>query len=218
MQLTGAINFVSLKPGLDETRVMYTRSFNEEIMEGSDTDEVIKSLFESFLKIYDLNLQEKMKGSDFAFDAVNSLYYDFNKTSINRGGSYIDSPQWLKNKKSTINPKNNDDKCFQYAVTLAFNLNIIDNHPERISKIKPSIDQCNWNDIDFPAMSKDWKKFELNNEIALNILYVSHNTKKINIAYKLKHNLTREKQIILLMITNGEKWHYLVVKNLSGLL
>ena len=218
IQLTAAINFVSLKPGSDETRVMYTRSFNEEIMEGSNTDEVIKSLFESFLKIYDLNLQEKMKGLDFAFDGVNSLYYDFNKTSINRGGSYIDSPQWLKNKKSTINHKNNDDKRFQYAVTLALNLNRIDNHPERISKIKLFIDQYNWKDIDFTAMIKDWKKFELNNEIALNILYVPHNTKNINIAYKSKHNLTREKQIILLMITNGEKWHYLVVKNLSGLL
>ena len=218
IQLTEAINFVSLKPGSDETRVMYTRSFNEEIMEGSDTDEVIKSLFESFLKICDLNLQDKMKGSDFAFDGVDSLYYDFNKTSINRGGSYIDSPQWLKNKKSTINPKNNDDKCFQYAVTLALNLNRIDNHPERISKIKPFIDQYNWKDIDFPAMGKDWKKFESNNEIALNILYVPHNTKKINIAYKSKHNLTREKQAILLMISNGEKWHYLTVKNLSGLL
>ena len=45
-----------------------------------------------------------------------------------------------------------------------------------------------------------------------------HNTKKINIAYKSKHNVTREKQVILLMIRNGEKWHYLTVKNLSGLL
>ena len=216
--MTGAINFVSLKPGSDETRIMYTRSFNEEIMEGSDTDEVIKSLFESFLKIYYLNLQDKMKGSDFAFDGVDYLYYDFNKTSINRGGSYIDSPQCLKNKKSTINPKNNDDKCFQYAVTLALNLNRIDNHPERISKIKPFIDQYNWKDIDFRAMGKDWKKFKSNNEIALNILYVPHNTKKISIAYKSKHNLTREKQAILLMISNGEKWHYLTVKNLSGLL
>ena len=197
---------------------MYTRSFNEEIMEGSDTDEVIKSLFESFLKIYDLNLQDKMKGSDFAFDGVDSLYYDFNKTSINRGGSYIDSLQWLKNKKSTINPKNNDDKCFHYAVTLALNLNRIDNHPERMSKIKSFIDQYNWKDIDFQAMGKDWKKFESNNEIALNILYVPHNIKKINIAYKSKHNLTREKQAILLMISNGEKWHYLTVKNLSELL
>ena len=218
IQLIAEINFISLKPGSDETCVMYTRSFNEEIMKGSDTDEIIELLFESFLKIYELNLQEKMKGSDFAFDGVNFLYYDLNKTSINRGGSYIDSPQWLKNKKSTINPKNNDDKCFQYAVTLALNLSSIDNHPERISKIKPFINKYNWKDIDFPAMSKDWKKFESNNEIALNILYVPHNTKKINIAYKSKHSLTREKKVILLIISNGEKWHYLVIKNLSGLL
>ena len=186
IQLTAEINFISLKPGSDETRIMHTKSDNEEFMNGSDTDDVIKLLFESFLQKYEENLQEKMKGLDFEFDGVNFLYYDFNKTSINRGGSYIDSPKWLKDKKSTINPKNNDHKCFQYAVTLALNLDNIDNHPERISKIKPFIDQYNWKDIYFSATSKDWKKFELNNEIALNILYVPHNTKKIDVAYKSK--------------------------------
>ena len=107
---------------------------------------------------------------------INFLYYDFNKISLNRGGSYIDSPKWLKDKKSTINPKNNDHKCFQYAVTLARNLSNTDNHPEIISKIKAFIDQYNWKDIDFPSTSKDWRKLELNNEIALNILYIPHNT------------------------------------------
>ena len=101
--MTAEINFISLKPGSDETCVMYTRSFNEEIMKGSDTNEAIKLLFESFLKIYEENLQEKMKGSDFEFDGINCFYYDFNKTSINRVGSYIDSLQWLK--KSKINHK-----------------------------------------------------------------------------------------------------------------
>ena len=145
-----------------------------------------------------------MRGSDFAFDGVNFLYYDFNKISINKGGTCIDSPKWLKNKKSTINPNNNGYKCFQYAVTLALNLDKINNHLERISKIKPFIEQYNWKDIDFPSTSKDWKKFELSNDIALNILYVHHNTKKIEIAYKSKHNLTREKQVNLLMISNGK--------------
>ena len=54
--------------------------------------------------------------------------------------------------------------------------------------------------------------------MALNILYVPHGTKKIEITFKSKHNLTREKQVILLMISNGENWHYLIVKNLSRLL
>ena len=218
IQLTAQINFISLRPGSDERRVMHTRSVNEEFMNGSDKDEIIKELFRSLLQRYQENLQEKMKGLDFAFDRVNYLYYDLNKISISKGGSDIDSPKWLKNKKSTINPKNNDYKCFQYAVTLALNLDKINNHPERISKIKPFIEEYNWKDIDFPSTSKDWKKFELNSEAALNILYIPHNTKKIEIAYNSKHNLTREKQIILLMISNGENWHYLVVKSLSGLL
>ena len=96
----------------------------------------------------------------------------------------------VKRQETKINPKNNDDKCFQYAVTLALNLDNIDNHPERISEIKPFIDQYNWKDIDFPSTSKDWKKLELNNEIALNILYVPQNTRKIQVAYKSKQNLT----------------------------
>ena len=106
---------------------------------------------------------------------------------------------------------------FQYAVTLALNLDNIDNHPERVSKIKPFIEKYNWEDIGFQSTSKDWEKFESNNEVALNILYVPYNTKKINIAYKSKNNLTRENQVILLMISNDQNWHYLVVKNFPGL-
>ena len=79
---------------------MHTRSANEEFMNGSNTDEIIKELLKSLLQRYQENLQEKMKGSDFASDGVNYLYYDLNKISISRGGSYIDSPKWLKNKKN----------------------------------------------------------------------------------------------------------------------
>ena len=107
------------------------------------------------------------------------LYYNLNKVILSRGGSYIDSSKWLKNKKATINPKNNDDKCFQYALTVAINYEKIKKDPQRISKIKPFINQYNWKEIDFPSHSKDWKKFESNNEsIAPNILYVPHNTEK----------------------------------------
>ena len=212
VQLSAEINFISLKPGSDETRVMYTRSDNKEFMSGDDTNEIIKLPFESFLKRFEENLQNKMKRSEFEFHGINFFYYSFNKTSIYRGGTYIDSPKWLKNKNSTINPKNNDDKCFQYAVSLALNLDNINKHPQRISKIKPFIDQYHWKDIHFPPTNKDWRKLELNNDIALNFLYITHNTKKIQLAYRSKNNLTCDKQVILLMITDVEKWHYLTVK------
>ena len=99
IQLTAQINFISLRLGSDETCFMHTRSANKEFMNGSDTDEIIKELFKSLLQRYQENLQEKRKGSDFAFDGVHYLYYDLNKISISKSGSYIDSPKWLKNKK-----------------------------------------------------------------------------------------------------------------------
>ena len=219
IELTAEINFTSLKPDSDETRIMHTKSDNKEIMIGCDTNEVIKELFKSFLQRYQEGLQEKMRRSEFEFDGIHLLYYDFNKISLNRGRSYIESAKWIKDKKSTINPKNNDYKCFQYAVTVALNLDKINKDPQSVYKINPFINQYNWNDIDFPSTAKDWKKFELNNEsIALNILYVPHHTGKIHLACKSKHTLIRKKQVILLMITDGEKWHYTAVKRLSGLL
>ena len=110
VQLTAEIIIkISSKPGLDETRIMHVRSESEEFLSGDDTNEIIKSLFQSFIQRHEESLQNKMKGSDFEFDGINLLYYDFNKTSIYRCGTYIDSPEWLKDKRSTINPKNKDN-------------------------------------------------------------------------------------------------------------
>ena len=178
IQLTMAIKFISSTDS-DDTQTMHTKSNNVEIIMGSETDESIEDPFESFLQKYQEGLEESMRGSEFAYDSVDALYYNLNKVSLSRGGSYIDSSKCLKNKKETINSKNNDDKCFQYALTVALNYEQIKDHPERISKIKPFIDQYNWKDIDFPSHSKDWKKFESNDKsIVLNILYVLHNTEK----------------------------------------
>ena len=118
-----------------------------------------------------------MKGSEFAFDKVDSLYYKLHKISLNRGESYVDSPKWLKNKKATINPKIHDDKWFQHALTVALNHEQIKKDPQRITKTKVAIDQHNWKEIDFPSHKKDLNEFEKNSKtIALSIVYVPHGT------------------------------------------
>ena len=198
---------------------MHTKSDNTDILKGSETNNIIKELFKSIVQKYQKGLEESMRGSEFILDSVNLLYYHLHRISLKRGGSYIDSPEWLKNKKATINPENSDYNCLQYALNVALNYQNIKKDPHKISKIKLFIDQCNWKEIDFPSHSKDWKKFEQNNKtIALNILFVPHNTEKIRLAYKSKHNFKRENQVILLMITDGKKWDYLTVKSLSALL
>ena len=116
-----------------------------------------------------------MKGSSFTFERIDLLEYHLHKISLNRGSSYIDFPTWIKNKGVTINTKNNN--CFQYAITSALNYRNIGHHPERSSRLKPFISNYNWDNIDFPAGHKDYSAFKKNNrEVAINILYVPHNT------------------------------------------
>ena len=143
INLTIAINFFSSKDS-EEVRNMHSKSDNIEILIGNETDEIIEDLLDSLLKRHPKGSEESMKGSEFVFDNVDSLYYKLHKISLNRGGSYIDSPKWLKNKKATINRKNNDDKCFQYDLTVALNHEQIKKEPQRITKIKPFIELCNW--------------------------------------------------------------------------
>ena len=145
----------------------------------------------------------------------------FIKIKLKRGKSYIKSPDWIFNKRAAINPKNKDNKCFQYSITVALNHQNIQNHPERISNIKPFIGKYNWKDIDFPARIKDWEKFEKNNkEIALNIVYTAPNKEKIKLAYKSKYNRKRKNQVVLLIITDNkhsdeiDEWHCIALKSI----
>ena len=74
---------------------------------------------------------------------------------------------------------------------------------QRISRRKPYLNQYNWKDIQFPSDKEDRKKFEQNNkEIVFTVLFVPHNKKEIELAYKSKYNCKRKNQVILLMITD----------------
>ena len=93
----------------------------------------------SFLRRYQEGLETKMKGCSFIFERADSLYYHLHKISLNRAGSYIDSPKWLKAKEVTINPKNKNKECFKHAITAALNHEKIGKNSQRITKIKPFI-------------------------------------------------------------------------------
>ena len=126
-------------------------------------------------------------------DEANNYYYFAIKNL-----SELNSLGWLRGKKEAII---NGDNDFQNALDDALNYQTIETHPERISKLKPYINKYNWEGIEFPLGPKGWIKFERNNK-TLHLMY----------------NNKRKKQVILLMITNGKKSHYLAVTSLSALL
>ena len=97
----------------NETQVMHTKSDNVEIMNGTDISNAINKLINSFMKRYQEELEAKMKGSSYIFECIDLLEYHLHKISLNRGSSYIESPEWIKNIGVTINPQNTkDNNCF----------------------------------------------------------------------------------------------------------
>ena len=104
IQISMHVNFISSKD-TEETRTIYVWSDNESIVLGNETDSVIKELFESILDNYQKEEQIMRGGSDFIFESVELLDDKLHKTSLKRGGSYIESHEWLKKQRSNNKSK-----------------------------------------------------------------------------------------------------------------
>ena len=99
----------------NDKRQLYAKTKIFEIKMGSDTDEIVKESFESIIQKYQQLMEYSTKNSGLILEGVELMDFDINKITINKVGSYIESPEWSKSKKCTINPQNkNDNKRFQY--------------------------------------------------------------------------------------------------------
>ena len=120
------IKCISTK-SFDETRTMHPKSKQVEFYMGSDTENVINTLFNTLLQNFQ-RIQETSneRGSEFIPDSVELLEYEFHKIGSIRAESYITSPDWLVRKKARINPKNEkDDKCSQSPIMAGLDYNIM---------------------------------------------------------------------------------------------
>ena len=128
---------------------------------GNETDDIIKGLINSFLNNYQKEEIILKNGSNFVFESVDLLSYHIHKTSLKRGKSYMKSPEWIVNKRATINTKSKgDNKCFEYSIIVALHHQDIENYPQRLSNIHFFSHMYSWEGIEFPAGIKDWKRFE----------------------------------------------------------
>ena len=163
IQLNVHVIFICSK-GTGEIRNINIFSDEEDTIQGNEANDIIVNLFESVLNNYHEEEPIMRGASDFLFESVEILNYKLHKIKLKRGGSYIISPKWIRNKEITINSKNEgDSNCFQYAITIALNHQVIGNDPQIISKVRPFISKYNWEGIDFPSGLKDCKNLEENN-------------------------------------------------------
>ena len=145
---------------------------------------------------------------------INLELHTVNYTPLS-GSSYIDLPKVLKSKEAIINMKNDDNKCFLWCVLRA--LNPKNNNPKRIDgALKSKVDTLDTGDIKYPMSLKDINKFErLNSDIAISVFAYDEDYK----IYPLRisdHN-NRLHKIKLLLITEEDKTHYCLTKNMSRL-
>ena len=113
-----------------------------------------------------------------------------------------------------INPKNeNDEECFKWAVTASLHHKEIKSHPEHISNIVGYANNYNWSRLEFPMAINKMKEFKSSNNVSINVLGVRG--RKFHILRKSKFN---ENVVNLLLVVDGEKRHYTMIKSLSRLL
>ena len=179
------------------------------ITKADDIEHELNMSRQEILKLIDIWVSE---GSGWVIDRIDSHYINVTKYKPLHGSNYIELPTGLKNpKKGLINIKNKDDGCFRWCHIR--HLNPQTEHPERIKKEdKKMVNELNYDGIEFPVSQKHYNKVEKQNNIRINVFgYEIGQPFPIHISKE-----TFEDQMNLLLITEDEKKHYVLIKDFNA--
>ena len=181
-----------------------------ENLEGTDEREV----YDGSVQTIEERIQNfNQRGSNWRFERVLSLDIHFTDFIPLRGSTFIPLPKKIRDKKAVINMKNDDDRCFKWSVTRS--LNPVEKNSERITKeLKDQSERLDWSGLKFPVKLDQIVIFEkFNPSISINVFGFEGDV------YPLRLSKTKSEQIVnLLLISDGEKQHYCLIKSLSRLL
>ena len=179
------------------------------ITKASDIEHELNMSRQDILNVIDKWVSE---GSGWVIDRIDSHYINVTTYTPLHGSSYIELPTELKNpKKGLINIKNKDDECFKWCHIR--HLNSQEKNPQRINKVdKEMINELNYDRIEFPISQKHYNKVEKQNNIRINVFgYEKGQPFPIHISKE-----TFEDQTNLLLITEDEKKHYVLIKDFNA--
>ena len=173
----------------------------------------------------DIELQietRQFKKSNFRVKGIESIVVHYDRYNPTRGGSYIDLPKWIADKKACINIKNEDNKCFKYSVQCGFYKLYDKPHPERVSHYTKLNDaQINWDGMKYPCGNRDIDRFEENNKglISINVYHEFDFDGQSRIAVHRKTKVINAKHHLSLLKIEDEsgKHHYVYIKDYDKL-
>ena len=205
VQMTTWIRFAK-----DEDQVnLAFNSMMTSVYRGSDLDQIVDGMI-SHMRTQIEN--PALLNSRFVFDRVLHLDVNFHQFNLTRGSSYLPLSNFIMNRKAVINPHNEDEECFKWAIIAAENVGMKD--PQRVSNLRKFADNYDWSGLELPVLLKQIGKFEAKNNISVNVLGLEGEDIYIhrNSSYK------SDREINLLMISENGIKHYTAIKSLSRLL
>ena len=208
-------NCVMSKEGSDGIikKNFYFHSAIKLILENTDVEEVFNEMID---EIESLIQSAEGEGSGWVLESIIDIKLHTAEWNPLNAGSYMELPEYLKNKKAIINMKNQDDKCFMWCVLRA--LNPKNNHPERVDKdLISKQDTLNMKGIKYPVSFRDIDRFEsLNPTISITVL--GYDEKEKVYPLRVSDYTGCEHDITLMLIKDEENAHYCLVNNISALL
>ena len=197
----------------ESTQILNTFFHSETVENLEGTDE--REIYDGFMQTIEERIQNfNQRGSNWRFQRVLSLDIHFTDFQPLRGSSFLQLPKKIRDKKAVINMKNNDDQCFKWSVARA--LHPVEKNSERVSKeLKDQSERLDWSGLKFPVDLKQIIIFEKNNpQTSINVFGFEGDVYPL----RLSKRSEREQTINLLLISDGEKQHYCLIKSLSRLL
>ena len=218
IQMTAWIRFIREAPGDplrddEEGQERVELAFNSlmtSVYQGSEPDQIVDGMIAN-MKFQIEN--QVLLNSRFVFDEVLYLDVNFHQLNLMRSSSYLPLLDFIVKKKAVINPRNGDEECFKWAIIAADKWPGIDSHPERVSNLREFADNYDWSGLEFPVSLKQIGKFEVKNNISVNVLGLEGKD-----IYILRNSNSRDGEINLLMISEDGINHYTAIKSLSRLL
>ena len=153
------------------------------------------------------------EGSGWAFDHVIKLYIKTVAYNPLDGRTHIKLSKYIADKKAVLNINNRDNKCFLWSVLAALHPVNESKGPQRVHHYRQYENELNLNGISFPVDINQIEKFEKQNNLSINVIGYESTLFPI---YTTKNR--SDNQINLLLISQGEKRHFCLVRNMSRLL
>jgi hypothetical protein len=216
IKLNLGLDILFSKPDPTNGEAIITNTFNIKtnaftLHNPTEIKKVLKSANEELFSRIDRFTNQ---GSGWSVTEIIRHYSDVVHYSSLSGRSYIKLPDWIQNKKATINIKNKDNKCFIYCLGRALDPNPESKHLERVSKhLKKVCTELGLDSIKLPVSIKDIPKIEDKFKVSINLY--GHNSKRFSVirTTETKH----EKHVDLLYTDNDDREHYVFIKNFNRL-